>query len=53
MKAKILLITLFMTQSVIAQRTCETYVPDDWSNSRYTIETQLNENIVTDNETMQ
>ncbi|KAA3639931.1 MAG: DUF1566 domain-containing protein [Proteobacteria bacterium] len=51
MKAIILLITLIMTQFVIAARNCELYIPDEWPDSRYTIEVVSGNHVVTDNKT--
>ena len=49
MKANILLISLIMTQSSIAARTCSTYIPDEWPDSRYTVATISSDNVITDN----
>lgn len=50
MKATILLL-LFITQVSYTARNCESYIPDEWPNSRYTIETVSGDNIVTDHKT--
>lgn len=51
MKARILLMTLMITQSQIAESTCVEYIPNDWPDSRYTVETISDDNVVTDNRT--
>jgi len=47
----ILLFTLIVSQSVNAQQTCQDYIPDEWPDSRYTVEDVSGDNVVTDNET--
>jgi len=49
--AKTLLLLLITTQSVNAARTCEDYITDEWPDSRYTIQSIIGDNVVTDNKT--
>jgi hypothetical protein len=46
-----LLFSIFTFQSVKAQQICEDYIPNEWPDNRYTIETVLGDNIVTDHKT--
>jgi len=51
MKSTILIISLIITQSVIAERTCESYTSDEWPDSRYTVDDVSGDNVVVDNKT--
>ena len=47
----LVLSTLIISQSVNAARICEDYITDEWPDSRYSIETIVADNVVTDNKT--
>jgi hypothetical protein len=51
MKTIALLITIIILQPANAQQTCKTYIPDQWPDSRYTIDDVSGDNVVTDNQT--
>ena len=51
MKAIITLILILLTQPEIAAGACFAYIPDEWPDSRYTVATISNDNVITDNKT--
>ena len=50
MKTFIIVLSIIISQSVMA-RICSDFIPDEWSDSRYVIETISTDNVVTDNRT--
>lgn len=52
MKITILILsTIIISHAVNAQQTCNSYITDEWPDSRYIIESLSGENVVTDNKT--
>jgi len=47
----ILLLTLITSQLACVARGCETYITDEWPDSRYTIQSILGDDVVTDKKT--
>lgn len=48
---KVIVIIILLIISQIGYSVCESYIPDEWPDSRYTIEIISGDNIVTDNKT--